>query len=87
MTILTVNTAAVDNQELAIYFASADRRIVSGFRLALDVLGIPTPEFATRKPAGRPSVAKLMADAEADTGNVGAYRAEKTKFIPRASRA
>lgn len=63
-----------------------DSRIRGGFRLALDVLGIPLPEYAKCKPAGRPSIAKLMAAADADSGTNRSYRDEKLKigaFAPR----
>ena len=63
-----------------------DSRIRGGFRLALDVLGIPLPEYAKCKPAGRPSIAKLMAAADADSGTKRTYRDEKLRigvFAPR----
>ncbi len=63
--------------QLAAYFATADRRIASGFRIALQVLGIPVPEYAERKPSGPRSIASLMADLDRDTGTIATYRDEK----------
>ncbi|MDF2604970.1 hypothetical protein [Sphingomonas sp.] len=71
---------------VAAHVEQVDSRIRGGFRLALDVLGIPLPDYAERKPAGRPSIAKLMAAADADSGNPNTYRDEKLKigaFSPR----
>lgn len=68
------------------HVANVDSRVASGFRLALDVLDIPLPDYAKRKPAGRPSIAKLMAAADADSGTVRTYHDEKKgigAFAPR----
>lgn len=68
------------------HISSVDSRITGGFRLALEVLGIELPDYAKRKPAGRPSIAKLMAAADADSGTIHTYRHEKLRigvFAPR----
>ena len=68
------------------HIEKVDSRIRGGFRLCLDVLGIELPDYAKCKPAGRPSIAKLMAAADADTGTIHSYRHEKLKigaFAPR----
>ena len=65
---------------VAAHVEQVDRRIRGGFRLALDVLGIPLPDYAERKPAGRPSIAKLMAAADADSGTIHTYHDEKKKI-------
>jgi hypothetical protein len=62
------------------HIEKVDSRIRGGFRLALDVLGIPLPDYAKCKPAGRPSIAKLMAAADADSGTIHSYRHEKFKI-------
>lgn len=59
---------------------SKDVRLAGGFRCALEVLGIPIPDYAKRKPAGRPSIAKLMAAADKDSGTIKTYHDEKLKI-------
>jgi hypothetical protein len=86
MSQMTVDISRVDNDRIAAYLASTDRRVMIGFRFTLEVLGIPLPEFAERKPAGRPTPAKLMAQADADSGTIRTYRDEKKGvgvFAPR----
>ncbi|WP_434405768.1 hypothetical protein [Sphingobium sp. DN12] len=87
MSQMTVDISRVDNDRIAAYLASTDRRVMIGFRFTLEVLGIPLPEFAERKPAGRPTPAKLMAQADADSGTIHTYRAEKRGTGPFAPRA
>lgn len=82
MSHMTVDTSRIDNDNVAAYLASTDRRVMIGFRFTLEVLGIPLPEFAERKPAGRPTPAKLMALADADSGTIRTYRAEKKGVGP-----
>ena len=68
------------------HIAKVDSRIRGGFRLCLDVLGIELPDYAKCKPAGRPSIAKLMAAADADSRTTRPYREEKLRigaFTPR----
>ncbi|SEN06311.1 hypothetical protein SAMN05192583_1918 [Sphingomonas gellani] len=81
-----VDVTRLNDPRIAAHVGQVDGRIRSGFRLALDVLNIPLPEYAVRKPAGRPSIAKLMAAADADTGTIHNYRDEKLgvgAFAPR----
>lgn len=70
----------LDDPRVVDHITRVDSRIRGGFRLALDVLGIPLPEYAKCKPAGRPSIAKLMAAADADSGTIHSYRDEKLKI-------
>lgn len=49
-----------------IYFAQADRRVLIGLRATLELLGIPVPEYAVRKPAGRPPARAVAAAFNAD---------------------
>ncbi|MGK6322296.1 hypothetical protein ACMGDM_04355 [Sphingomonas sp. DT-51] len=77
-----INLDRLFDPRVAAHVQGADSRIRGGFRLALDVLGIPLPGYAERKPAGRPSIAKLMAAADADSGTIHTYRAEKLKVGP-----
>lgn len=81
-----VNIDRLSDPRVAAHVEEADGRVRGGFRLALDVLGIPLPEYAKCKPAGRPSIAKLMAALDGDTGNPNTYRAEKLKVGPFAPR-
>lgn len=83
---IPVDTSRLCDPRIINHLAGADRRIVNGFRLALDVLNIPMPDHIQRKPAGRPSIAKLMAAADADSGTIHTYRHEKLRigvFAPR----
>ena len=86
MTIATIDTSRVDNERVAAYLASTDRRVTIGVRFTLEALGLPLPDFLCRKPAGRPGRAALMAAADADSGTIYSYRDEKLKigaFAPR----
>lgn len=58
--LITVNMAVLHSAGVAEYLMSADRRIVCGFRAALEALGIPVPEAAFRKPTGRPRMVDLV---------------------------
>jgi hypothetical protein len=77
MTIHTVDLKVFDDARVADYLASSDRRVLIGARFALEALHLPLPSCLTRKPAGRPSIAKLMAAADADSGTIHTYRDEK----------
>ena len=88
MTIASIDTARLNRTDVADYFQTADRRIVSGFRTALELLGLPIPDYVTRKPAGRPSLKSLMERVDADTGTIRTYNDEKRKigvFAPRSA--
>jgi len=78
----SIDLSKLDAPQLATYFNTADRRITSGFRLALQLLGIPVPLYAERKPSGPRAVAALMADLDRDTGTIRTYREEK-QLAPR----
>lgn len=86
MTTATVDTSRLSDPRIVAHLAGIDSRILNGFRLALDVLGVPMPDHIQRKPAGRPSIAKLMAAADADSGTIHTYRAEKLHIGPFAPR-
>ena len=52
----------VNSPEAEAYFTTkADRRVLIGFRAALEMLAIPLPEYARRKETGRPTTTKLIA--------------------------
>jgi hypothetical protein len=75
-----IDLSRLDDPRVAEHIEKIDSRIRGGFRLCLDVLGIPLPDYAKCKPAGRPSIAKLMAAADADSGTIATYRHEKLKI-------
>lgn len=81
-----VDVSRLDDPRIATHVGNVDSRVRGGFRLCLDVLGIPLPEYAKTKPAGRPSIAKLMAAADTDSGTIHSYQHEKRgicAFAPR----
>ncbi|MDJ0278438.1 hypothetical protein QLH51_16700 [Sphingomonas sp. 2R-10] len=81
-----VNLDRIHDPRVAAHIENVDSRVRGGFRLCLDILGIPLPDYAKTKPAGRPSIAKLMAAADADSGTIRTYRHEKRGigvFAPR----
>lgn len=82
-----INLDRLSDPRVAAHVETVDSRVRGGFRLALDVLGIPLPDYAKTKPAGRPTIAKLMAAADADSGTIHTYRAEKLKVGPFAPRS
>lgn len=71
---LTVNDDILNSQHAKDYYARADRRIMVGLRVALEMLGIPVPEYARRKPVGRPPSKALAYAFHADQGNRGTSR-------------
>jgi hypothetical protein len=86
MSIHTIDLSVFDKPQVAAYLADTDRRILIGARFALEALQLPLPNCLTRKPAGRPSIASLMATADADSGTNRTYRDEKLgigAFAPR----
>lgn len=81
-----IDVSRLDDPRIATHVGNVDSRVRGGFRLCLDLLGIPLPEYAKTKPAGRPSIAKLMAAADADSGTIHSYQHEKQgigAFAPR----
>lgn len=49
---ITIDTTVLDTPGAKTYFTKADRRILCGCRATLEMLGIPLPEWAERKPSG-----------------------------------
>ncbi|MCW2337395.1 hypothetical protein M2337_001628 [Sphingobium sp. B2D3A] len=83
-----IDEAVLRTPQIASYLSTADRRIVSGFRMALELLGVPVPEAALRKPNGRPSIAAVMAVYDRDNRSTNTYRDERRKvgiFAPKPS--
>jgi hypothetical protein len=88
MTMTTVDMNRINNDRVAVYLASTDRRVTIGVRFALEALGLEVPDFLRRgRPGPRPNrVNNMMAALDADTGTNRTYREEKLKigaFAPR----
>jgi hypothetical protein len=66
MAIVSIDTSPLHSAETTYYLDTADRRIVTGFRMALELIGVAVPVAALRKPAGRPSIASVRAAYNAD---------------------
>lgn len=88
MTMTNVDINRINNDRVAVYLASTDRRVTIGVRFALEALGLELPDFLRRgRPGPRPNrVNNMMAALDADTGTNRTYREEKLKigaFAPR----
>lgn len=73
--IITIDTNVLDTTEASDYFTKADHRILCGCRATLEMLGIPLPEWAQRKPSGPKPGQTIMA----------AYRAENPETLHEAT--
>jgi len=64
------------------YLAGADGRIITGFRFALELVGVPLPEFAKRKIHRRNFTASdVLRHLHADNPNM-AIADDQAKFAP-----
>ena len=54
MAVHTVNDDIINSPAAKEYYSRADSRVLIGVRATLEMLGIPTPEYAKRKPPDRP---------------------------------
>lgn len=63
---LTIDTGVFDTPEAEAYFTKADHRILCGCRATLEMLGIPLPEWAMRKPTGPKPGNRIAAAYRAD---------------------
>jgi hypothetical protein len=68
MTAYTVTDDVLKTPAAQDYFCRADRRVLIGLRAALELLGIPLPDYAVRKPPGVPPVRAIAAAYDADQG-------------------
>lgn len=65
--IIEVDTSVLSTDYAETYFTErADRRIMIGLRATLEMLGIPLPEWAERKPTGRKPGRSIAAAYRAD---------------------
>ena len=69
MATYTVTDELISSPQAAVHFSTSDRRILIGMRATLEVLGIPVPEYAKRKPTGRPPSRVIAAAYAADNPN------------------
>jgi hypothetical protein len=70
----TVSDDIISSSAAAEYFARADKRVLIGVRATLEMLEIPVPQYAVRRPPGRPP-SRAVADAfAADHGKTRPQR-------------
>lgn len=63
---ITVDPRPLHSAAMTRYLTTADRRIIIGFRAALEALKVPVPEAALRRPSGRPTIINLVQAYNAD---------------------
>lgn len=63
---ITVDPGPLHTAAMTTYLTTADRRIVIGFRAALEALKVPVPAAALRRPSGRPTIINLVQAFSAD---------------------
>lgn len=66
MAVHTVNDDILLSPAALAYFSRADRRVLIGLRATLEMLGIPVPEYAERRPPGRPPSRAVTSAYRAD---------------------
>ncbi len=86
MAAFTVNDDVIHSPAAVAYFERADRRVLIGVRATLEMLRIPVPEYAKRRPPGRPPAKDIAAAYEADHGKTPSYAlaARKPNASPQA---
>lgn len=58
---LNIDTGVFGTPEAEAYFTKSDRRVLCGCRATLEMLGIPLPDWAKRKPTGPKPGKAIMA--------------------------
>ena len=58
---LTIDYEVIHSPEAEAYFNRADRRVTIGLRAALELLGIPVPQYAVRRKPGRTPARDVLA--------------------------
>lgn len=66
MPIYTVTDDVISSDKAAEYFTRADRRVMVGLRAALELLGLPVPDYAIRRKPGRTPASGVAAAYAAD---------------------
>jgi hypothetical protein len=56
----TITDDVLNSASSAEYFETADRRTLIGLRYTLEILGIPLPQYALRRPPGRTPARDVM---------------------------
>ena len=64
----TVSDDIISSSAAAEYFARADKRVLIGVRATLEMLEIPVPLYAVRRPPGRPPSRAVTDAFAADHG-------------------
>lgn len=75
----TVTTDVLYSPPAEAYFTRADRRVMIGLRAALEMLGLPTPDYARRKLAGPPPARDVIAAFHADNPALPSYNLPSRK--------
>jgi hypothetical protein len=63
----TIRDDVLFSDHAAAYFARADRRVTIGLRAALEMLGLPVPDYAIRRKPGRTPAKDVASAFAADT--------------------
>lgn len=66
MTIRTIDDAILYSANAEAYFSKADPRIMSGLRVALELLRIPMPRYSRRRPPGPTPASRVALAFAAD---------------------
>ena len=66
MTIQTVDCRALHSPAAEQYFTRHDRRYMIGLRATLELLGLPLPDYATRRKPGATPARRVMEAFRAD---------------------
>lgn len=66
MAVFTINDDIITSEAAKGYFCQADRRVMIGLRAALEMLGIPVPDYAKRRQPGLPPSRSVQAAYRAD---------------------
>jgi hypothetical protein len=73
MAVYTVTDDMLCSEQAATYFQRADRRVMIGLRASLEILGIPVPDYAKRKPPGVAPSRAVESAYQADHGKPRNY--------------
>lgn len=74
MATYTVTDDVIRSEEAAKHFSTADRRVLIGIRAALEILDVPVPDWARRKPTGRMPSRVIKSAHAADNHHRADYR-------------
>lgn len=66
MATFTVTDDIINSYQAERYFMRADRRVMIGLRAALEMLGVPVPDYALRRKPGQTPAKVVLAAFRAD---------------------